>query len=102
MSWDATFTIFNWHRNNEGGGLWLAEGSEDADDVVRKKNSHKWIRDNTTNVYGDVLLESGGSENGIGEGDDSKKRWRDGIKRWQDDIMRWQDDGVVLQDKMMA
>ncbi|KAL9593623.1 MAG: hypothetical protein Q9219_007466 [cf. Caloplaca sp. 3 TL-2023] len=37
----ATYNLFNWQRNNEG-GLWLDEGFEDAD-TVRRYNKHPWV-----------------------------------------------------------
>ena len=54
MSGDASFNLFNWHRNYEG-GLWLIEGSEDID-AVRTTSSHPWIRDDSN--------EDAGSESG--------------------------------------
>lgn len=40
---DATFNLFNWHRNNEE-GLWLEEA---GDNIVktRLRQSHPWIED---------------------------------------------------------
>lgn len=40
---DATFNLFNWHRNNEG-GLWL---EEEGDNIAktRLRQSHPWIED---------------------------------------------------------
>lgn len=42
ISSNATFTLFYWHRNNEE-GLWLADGTEENLEVVRRLQSHPWI-----------------------------------------------------------
>ncbi len=77
VSSDATFNLFNWYRNNEG-GIWLDEGFEDAESV-RRNNSHPWIKDDSDQ---DHIVESGDSE--------SITNWDswDNIKRWQDDITK--------------
>ena len=73
MSCDASFNLFNWYRNNEG-GLWLAEGFEDAD-AVRRSHSHPWIKNNSDEDDDD--LESRDSENTVNQ--DNIKRWQEGI-----------------------
>ena len=73
VSCDATFNLFNWHRNNEG-GIWLAEGLEDAD-AVRRNHSHPWIKNDSDE---EDVLESKDHKNTI--------NW-DNIKRWQDGIV---------------
>lgn len=72
MSGDASFNLFNWHRNNEG-GLWLAEGFEGVD-TVRRNNSHPWIKDDS-------------DEDIISEGEESDKiKSEDGIQKWRESI----------------
>ena len=72
MSCDASFNLFNWYRNNEG-GLWLAERFEDAN-AVRRNNSHPWIKNDLDE---DDVLESRDSEDTVNQ--DNIKRWQDGI-----------------------
>ncbi len=74
MSCDATFNLFNWYRNNEG-GMWLAERFEDAD-AVRRNHSHTWIKNDLDE---EDVLESRYSKNTIN---------RDNIKIWQDGIVQ--------------
>lgn len=74
MSCDATFNLFSWYRNNEG-GLWLAEGFESVG-AVRRMISHPWIHYDSDE---DDVLESIDSE---------KTANNDTLKRWRDDISR--------------
>lgn len=73
VSCDASFNLFNWYRNNEG-GLWLAEGFEDVD-AVRRNHSHPWIKNDSDEDDDD--LERRDSENTVNQ--DYIKRWQDGI-----------------------
>ena len=72
VSCDASFNLFKWYRNNEG-GLWLAEGFEDVD-AVRRRNLHPWIKNDSDE---EDILESRDSEKKVNQ--DSIQRWRDGI-----------------------
>ena len=72
MSSDASFNLFNWHRNNEG-GLWLDEGFQTID-IVRRNNSHPWIKDDSDE---DIISESEESDKMISEND---------IQQWRKDI----------------
>lgn len=72
VSSDATFNLFNWHKNNEG-GLWLA----DDEHTARRMQSHPWISDESD------------EEEGISESEDSDNvRADDGfIKSWRASII---------------
>lgn len=73
MSSDASFNLFNWHRNNEG-GLWLVEGSEDVE-VTRRCNSHPWIKNDS-------------DEDSVSENEDSEEVIDpNSIHRWRDDMV---------------
>ena len=71
VSSDASFNLFNWHRNNEG-GLWLTEGFEDID-TVRRNNSHPWIKNDS-------------DEDIISEGEESVIMDVKGIQEWRKGI----------------
>lgn len=45
ISNDATFNLFNWQKNNEG-GLWLAAKGA-TDEQVRRIHGHAWIHDDS-------------------------------------------------------
>lgn len=72
-SGDATMNLFNWHRSNEDGGLWLAEGQEDVQ-TTRKRNSHAWIS------------YSSDDELGCGSAGSGRRTDFDGIAKWQDGV----------------
>ena len=63
VSSDATFNLFNWHKNNEG-GLWLAEDENDSH-TARRMQSHPWIKEESDE---EAISEGEDSDNKIDEG----------------------------------